>query len=464
LSLSFSVVSVRRIKKMRKICPLVIIIAMIMKLTGAQPAADLIKSLPNYNGPLGVQYSGYININPTTGKNLHYWFVQSQNNPSSDPLVLWMNGGPGCSSLDGFFYEQGPFHFGKNLTLEQNPWTWTRIANMIFLEAPCGVGFSYSDSEKDYETNDNQTAADNYEFLKNWFKEFHQFQENEFWISGESYAGIYVPTLANLVMNDKSINFQGVLVGNGVSDWMFDSLLVSFIPFLYGHGFIDENTYKDIQEYCTETDLSDARCQKAIDTSAFNTKDVNIYDVYGNCFGSQRTIAKELFILQSRWPQLYQALLNRSQVNLVPPCIDASDSIAYLNLPSVKSAIHVRASIEWDICTEKIIYHTDTLTVIPIYLRMIKEGYRILIFSGDTDGAVPYTGTFAWISSLNLPEKSLWSPWYVSESTGNQVAGYVSYYEGLTFTTIRGSGHMVPQYRPIPAFYMFQRFIQHQPL
>lgn len=160
----------------------------------AQILADKITSLPGYDGPIGNQYSGYIEVDPSHGyvvqhtekltprsRNLHYWFVESQGNPATDPVVLWLNGGPGCSSLDGLLYEHGPFKFAKSkdIKLVPNPWSWTKSANVIYLEvcfchnvssnriqSPAGVGFSYSNDPSDYITNDPKTAADNYQFLK----------------------------------------------------------------------------------------------------------------------------------------------------------------------------------------------------------------------------------------------------------------------------------------------------------
>ena len=98
------------------------------------------------------QFSGYLNINGT--KNNHYWLVEATNNPATDPVAFWTNGGPGCSGLLGFLTEQGPFRTdNKDLTLSANPYSWNTVANMVFIEAPCGVGFSYSDNpDVDYQT------------------------------------------------------------------------------------------------------------------------------------------------------------------------------------------------------------------------------------------------------------------------------------------------------------------------
>ena len=119
--------------------------------------ADQVTNLPgaealtvNFN-----QFSGYIKVNGT--KNLHYWLVESQGNPATDPVAFWTNGGPGCSGLLGAFTEQGPFRPNKDLTLSYNEYSWNTVANMVFIEAPCGVGFSYSDNPDgdDYKTGEN---------------------------------------------------------------------------------------------------------------------------------------------------------------------------------------------------------------------------------------------------------------------------------------------------------------------
>lgn len=118
-----------------------------------QNADDRITNLPGYSGK-DTMYSGYLPVDAAAGRNLFYWFVESRNSPSTDPLILWMNGGPGCSSLGGgLFSELGPFFPNPNdegVTLVNNPYSWVNVANVIFLESPAGVGFSYSDTTSDY--------------------------------------------------------------------------------------------------------------------------------------------------------------------------------------------------------------------------------------------------------------------------------------------------------------------------
>jgi len=147
--------------------------------------ADQVINLPgaenldfNFN-----QFSGYVKVNGT--KNLHYWMVESQRDPATDPIAFWTNGGPGCSGLLGFLTENGPFHTNSaDLQLSMNPYSWNTIANLVFIEQPCGVGFSYSDQEDpltdgDYKTDDAQAAKDNYALVNAFMDKFPEFRQND---------------------------------------------------------------------------------------------------------------------------------------------------------------------------------------------------------------------------------------------------------------------------------------------
>merc|ERR1711907_568813 len=121
--------------------------------SSVQYSADALKNeiheLPGLSNPTFRMFSGYIAVAPT--RSIFYWFVESQNRPDSDPLVLWTNGGPGCSGISGFMTEQGPFRPTANGTLERNDHAWNKIANMVFIEQPAGVGFSYTTQDMKYD-------------------------------------------------------------------------------------------------------------------------------------------------------------------------------------------------------------------------------------------------------------------------------------------------------------------------
>ena len=212
----------------------------------ASVSSDEIKALPGLAGALSSpQYSGYLDLPPTSGggpagKHLHYWLVKSESpTAASDPVVFWFNGGPGCSSLDGYFYEHGPYHVVEPVvntsagvpTLIQNPNRWNQIANVVFLEAPAGVGFSYADTKNGTVHTDTTTAEDNFAAVQKFYEGFPELKANDLFISGESYAGMYVPTLALEILahNERvvavglggagvdTIPLKGILVGNGVT-------------------------------------------------------------------------------------------------------------------------------------------------------------------------------------------------------------------------------------------------------
>ncbi|VAH68271.1 unnamed protein product [Triticum turgidum subsp. durum] len=193
---------------------------------GAAPEGAEVTGLPGYDGALpSKHYAGYVTVDEQHGRNLFYYAVESERDPAKDPVVLWLNGGPGCSSFDGFVYEHGPFIFesGRSVKslpkLHLNPYSWSKVSTMIYLDSPAGVGLSYSNNVSDYETGDLKTAADSHTFLLKWFQLYPEFLSNPFYIAGESYAGVYVPTLSHEVVKGiqggakPTINFKATWWG-----------------------------------------------------------------------------------------------------------------------------------------------------------------------------------------------------------------------------------------------------------
>uniref|UniRef100_A0AAZ3PYU2 Carboxypeptidase n=1 Tax=Oncorhynchus tshawytscha TaxID=74940 RepID=A0AAZ3PYU2_ONCTS len=294
------------------------------------PDVDEIKFLPGLQKqPNFKQYSGYFNV--AGNKHLHYWFVESQKDPASSPVVLWLNGGPGCSSLDGLLTEHGPFLIQNDgMTLEYNPYSWNMIANMLYLESPAGVGYSYSD-DSNYTTNDTEVSMNNFLALKEFFKAFPEYIKNEFFLTGESYGGIYIPTLAERVMEDASMNLQGIAVGNGMSSYeMNDNSLVYFA---YYHGLLGTSLWSDLQAYCCDGGKCDfynnqnPNCSSNLNEvqDVVYNSGLNIYNLYAPCPGGvgQRVgtdnghlVIRDLgnSFINHEWTQLWNQL-----VRLDPP-------------------------------------------------------------------------------------------------------------------------------------------------
>ncbi|GFP85104.1 serine carboxypeptidase 1 [Phtheirospermum japonicum] len=225
------------------------------KPASSAPEAALVTTIPGFNGTLpSKHYSGYVTLDESHGKRLFYYFVESKRNSAKDPIVLWLNGGPGCSSFDGFIYEHGPFNFearkprGSLPKLYLNPYSWSKVSSVLYLDSPTGVGFSYSGYESDYITGDLKTSSDSHSFLLKWFELYPEFISNPFYISGESYAGVYVPTLPHEVAQGIAtgvkpiLNFKWYMVGNGVTDDVFDGN--DLVPFAHGMGLISDELFE----------------------------------------------------------------------------------------------------------------------------------------------------------------------------------------------------------------------------
>jgi serine carboxypeptidase-like clade 1 len=447
-------------------------------------APDEVTSLPGLTGALSSkQYSGYFDLPASSGggpagKHLHYWMVESENDPKNDPVVFWFNGGPGCSSLDGYFYEHGPYHVVEPVvntsagvpTLYQNPNRWSQIANVVFLEAPAGVGFSYADTKNGTVHTDTTTAEDNFAALQLFYKGYPEFASNDLFISGESYAGAYVPMLAlqviahnNKTTTDAAIPLQGILVGNGVTGQgsiPHDVAKRLDVEFLFGHGLFSSLQHDTILKACGDYKTEPNQpCDAAISAAHDSIGNVNVYNIYSKCV---MAMDDDGTIPPTHWRAPPDATLRDLVGRVGGPdgCINAKAAAIYLDHPDVQAAIHVtQAKKPWHICGG-VEYHSDQGSLLPDYKATLIPNIRVLIFNGDVDCCVPYKGNEWWTSSLGLPVVKAWRPWSVDQ----QVAGYVTTYaNGFNFLTVKGAGHMVPQFKPAIAFAMFERMIKNVP-
>ena len=156
---------------------------------------DRMADLPDAPAFQTATYSGYLEV--TDSKRLHYTFAESMDNPETDPVIIWFNGGPGCSSMLGMMQELGPIVVDDGQDyFKTNPHPWNERASVLFLESPAGVGWSVAENDSDLDTNDMVQSQDAITALRAWFDKFPEFLPNELFVSGESYGGIYVPYMA----------------------------------------------------------------------------------------------------------------------------------------------------------------------------------------------------------------------------------------------------------------------------
>jgi carboxypeptidase C (cathepsin A) len=470
-----------------KIFKIFILLTTYINIANSAPEEEKVEGLFGelYSGSI---YSGYLNTADSNRK-LHYVFLLSQSDPKKDPVVLWLNGGPGCSSLLGLFMEHGPVVLDDyDPNWKVNDYSWNKNANMIYLESPAGVGFSYTkNGDIDLASNDSKSAIDNLKALQNFFEKFPEFKENEFYISGESYAGVYVPWLAKTILQNKSdINLKGVLVGNGLTDVTVD-VEEALIQFAYDHTLYPPEIYNEYNEKCSDSykptdthifqDFHPKNVTKACNNVRQNIRDslqgLNIYDIYRPCPESDnKTMNYQQATLNTlkainKYHKKLTYLLDEPlepELHIWPNgCAEDQNLGNFLNNQTIKSLLHVDPQINWIRCNDDI---NGNYTIADASFSIYKEtlipnkNLKVWFYSGDTDAAVPFTGTIRWIPKLNLNVTEEYRAW----SVNSQTAGYVQSYDNFKYITVKGTGHMAPQWKRVESFIMFNSFLKGEKL
>ncbi|RLM98959.1 hypothetical protein C2845_PM06G26250 [Panicum miliaceum] len=430
-------------------------------------ADDRIDRLPGQPAVDFPMYSGYVTVDELAGRALFYWLQEVPPEAQPAPLVLWLNGGPGCSSVAyGASEELGAFRIRPDgATLFLNKFRWNRAANILFLDSPAGVGFSYTNTSSDlYTSGDNRTAPcenviaahDSYAFLVKWFERFPQYKHQDFYIAGESYAGHYVPQLSQLVYRNNIgiakpiVNFKGFMVGNAVTNDHTD--YAGMFESWWNHGLISDATYQLLRATCLDDSIihPSQACNAAQDVAATEQGDIDMYSIY-TPLCNQTSSSAAAAATKRRRPWMRGSY---------DPCTK-SHSTVYYNRPEVQRALHSNVTginYTWVTCSDTLHEHwgDSPRSMLPIYQELIAAGLRIWVFSGDTDAVIPLTSTRYSIDALGLSTTTSWYPWYDNK----QVGGWSQVYKGLTLVTIRGAGHEVPLHRPRQGFILFQHFLQ----
>lgn len=436
---------------------------------------DQVTNLFGLNEPINFnQFSGYLNLGESK-KNIHYWFVESESNPAKDPLVFWTNGGPGCSGLIGFLTEQGPFRPDSNGQLKMNEWRWNKIANMVFLEQPVGVGFSYSDDTSDYKIGDDQAAKDNLQTILEFLKKYPEFSDSPLYITSESYGGHYMPTLAweiiqyneNVDSDSDKLNFKGFAVGNPYTDYY--SGVGAEMETYWGKQLLPKPSWdKYVATGCLEPAnlLNNSVCSTLMLDFMKKIGNLNPYALdYPVCLSAQQVWLNEhMFSANTDSISLHRSVPLKDEYE---PCED-NYSANYLNREDVKNDLHVKTNIQWDECSRTVKYeYVDKMKPMEKYYNKILNSksspeLNILVYSGDDDGVCGTVGTQKWIYDLGFPVKSLWKTWEVD----GQMAGYVTEFNTpfsndsrFKFATVHFAGHEVPTYKPKEAFILFQSYL-----
>ncbi|KAL2939077.1 Serine carboxypeptidase-like 34 [Bienertia sinuspersici] len=387
---------------------------------------------------------------------------------------MYGNFRPGCSSIGyGEAEELGPFFpEGSKPKLKLNKYSWNKAANLLFLESPVGVGFSYSNTSTDInELGDAIVAKDAYNFLVSWFKRFPQFKSHDFYLSGESYAGHYVPQLAEVILDnnkiaakDDQIHLKGFLIGNPLLDDDTDQR--GMVEYAWDHAVISDRVYNDLKKHCNFSKKNLTKdCNNALTQYFAEYIRIDIYSLYSPICVENQTKTRSSRntqppVIDGISPRLFsrfEGWLRRPAAGYDPCASDHTD--AYMNRPDVQAALHAnvtKLSYPWTHCNNNITSWSDSpSSMLPTLRKLIDKGLRIWIYSGDTDGRIPVTSTRYTLRKLKLKTIQEWTAWY----TSSQVGGWSIEYEGLTFVTVRGAGHQVPTTKPRQALQLINHFL-----
>ncbi|OAK99268.1 carboxypeptidase cpdS precursor [Phaeosphaeriaceae sp. SRC1lsM3a] len=431
-------------------------------------------AIPDVSFDIGESYAGLLPISEKSDeeKQLYFWFFPSENEDAGDEITIWLNGGPGCSSLEGFLQENGPisWQYGSAPFAVYNPWNWANLTNMVWVEQPVGTGFTQGNATA---TSQEETAAEFLGFFKNFVETFG-LKNRKVYITGESYAGRYVPYIANAMVdkNDteyydvKGIMFYDPSVAEDVL--LEDIPAVPFVDRWSGLFNFNESFTKDIHEradQCGYTDYIEKHLTfpptGKFPTPANNSKveGCNLWeDIYTNVFYSNPCF--DVYAIATTCPLLWDVLGFPGSFDYLP-----EGEQIYFNRTEVQKAIN--APIQpWAECSNGVL-DTDTSAqssweVIP---KVIDALDRTVIVHGELDFILLYNGTLMAIQNMTwggmqgfqtAPSDPFFVPYHedisLTSLSAKGIMGTTHTERKLTWVAQALSGHMVPQYQPSSAY------------
>ncbi|KAJ7698180.1 Alpha/Beta hydrolase protein [Mycena olivaceomarginata] len=368
--------------------------------------------------------TGYLDVDQGA-KHLFFYFFESRRDPAKDDVVMWINGGPGCSSSTGLLMELGPCSIDmKNASSNGttwNPHSWNSEANIFFLDQPVGVGFSYADFGETIETTED-AAKNVYAFISLFFEAFPQFAGRALHLSGESYGGRYLPVFASEIYDQnqlaiaqgrQTLNLQSVIIGNGITD--ISTLYPGRYDIECGIAAL-EMPFQSIST-CVRMKAALPRCQKLMQASCIDQFDAincraavnfcdsrNVYDISKMCIGElcyeeNGVITKYLSDPRPNFSSCSNE--RRNQFN------------AHLD--------------KWAVPTQ---YYVASL---------LDRGIRVLIYAGTYDWQCNWVANRLWVDKLEWSGQEAyaaleWADWACGQAGKGGL---------LSFVTIRGAGHMI---------------------
>ncbi|KAF7777651.1 hypothetical protein Agabi119p4_3723 [Agaricus bisporus var. burnettii] len=432
---------------------------------------------PKICDPAVKQYSGYLDI--ANDKHLFFWFFESRNSPKDDDLLLWLNGGPGCSSSAGLLFELGPCRVsneGHNTTY--NPFSWNTHTNLLFLDQPVNVGYSYADDGTTVSTSP-AAGKDVHAFLELFLSRFPEYSTQPFHLAAESYGGTYAPNIAKVIHEankklavaptpgHKHINLASVVLANGATN---QYVQMASIPDYVCEGPFP--IYDDPQgPQCQALRSKVPTCQRLIKAcytfdSRFTCAPANVY-CNSQLLGPLMQTGVNPYDVRKKCDREKDGQLCYRQMEWVD---------TWMNNPKNMAALGVKPDLTFQSCNMEVnrafTLNGDGMHNSAILLPdLINDGIRLLVYAGNADMMCNYIGNERWVEQLDTQfleefgsSKSV--PWklYKSDIQAGEVRSAGSGAGNVTFVTVHDAGHMVPYDQPEAALDLITRWIMNTPL
>uniref|UniRef100_A0A6B2L691 Carboxypeptidase n=1 Tax=Arcella intermedia TaxID=1963864 RepID=A0A6B2L691_9EUKA len=375
---------------------------------------------------------------------MFYWYFGSKSNGISDPLVIWLNGGPGASSMLGCFIENGPYRInldGKSLS--PNAYGWNQNANVLFIDQPVGTGFSYTN--EGYVSSEDEVGLHMYHALCDFYLKHPALLNNNLFITGESYAGKYIPYIATTILQENSKGsriFNVPLVGVGIGNGWVHPILQNeyYVDYPYNLGLIGPRERELAKSY------ADALKDSILSEDWLKANDLsNTLENY--VVGASGIVEDNVGY----------------DVDPIAPYAIALDT--YLNSEAVKKAIGV-GNLTWQFVSMPVYtaLDADEQQSSRHLLPNLIDNIRVLIYTGNMDLNCNVAGVDAYIEDMPWKGHKDWintkrTFWKVDGS----LAGYAKSLNNFTALVLRNSGHEAPFYQPKNCLDLLTRFINNKP-
>jgi len=396
--------------------------------------SDLVESVPGWGDEYtGTMYSGYVETNPDCHSSMFYWFLEKEGGSDSEtPVLLWLNGGPGASSIDGLLTENiGPYQVNDTGNgFRYNKHAWTDMYNVLIFDNPVGTGYSITDNKSGcYVSSEEEVAVQFHTALQGFFVTLHpEYRGNPFFLIGESYAGKYIPHIAEYLDKQK-FPFVGVILGNGL--FMPEIQYMIMPNFGWSFGIIDRSVEKEMA-------LKALQCVQLIKEEQYVEAGTFCEDFVNEMY----TIGGGIWRYDVRY--VYD-----------PTVVPDSYLSGYLNSEEVKTALHTTGATWTDEDetgpVSDALLGDFVLSVMPQLEYLVSHGYQVTLYNGQMDGSA-----CNHIGNAIIVERIKWSGqaefiassqklWRLNDTNA---LGYKRVYENLSYVLITNAGHMVPLTQP----------------